>query len=179
MEFWITRTEILLSAIFESRVLYIVIGVILSIIAALYVFFSIYMRDEKGRRALIILAIAVPLLIIGVIAIDALTAPPVIGFKVNKTHIVVDVGWWGVPKGAVYEVEKCRVDWLRTSEVKIYRAVGASMGRVTVGRLSIRDGVSLTGYGLIVGPSEWVLVANCPGGAVFLSAPGLSPDAVR
>lgn len=179
MEFWITRTEILLSSIFESRVLHVALAFVLSVLAALYVYYSIYVRDEKKRKTLIIIAAATPLVVIGAVAAGVLTAPPVIGFKINKTHIVVDVGWWGVPRGAVYEVDKCQVDWLRTSEVKIYRAMGFGAGRITVGRLTIRDGASLTGYGLVVEPSEWIAVARCPDAILILSAPGLSPDAAR
>jgi len=68
---------------------------------------------------------------------------------------------------------------LRASDVKIYRAMGFGTDKIAVGKLSVKNGVSASGYGLVVRPSEWVMVSKCPDNTYILSSPGLSPDAVR
>jgi len=120
---------------------------------------------------LIIVFISILLVIYG----PDLTAPERMGFAVGGGRLVVDVGWWGVPSGKVYNLSDCSLEWINASTTRIWK-----VGRgpyVIIGMITLMP-QGVKGYGMVTSDAEWILVARCPDAIYILGGPGLSPRVV-
>ena len=141
-----------------------------------YVVSRIYGIRKLPRRAFPWFIVAFAVVLLSMYGPD-LTAPERMGFAVGGGRLVVDVGWWGVPSGKVYNLSDCGLEWINASTTGIWR-VGRGGPYVTVGMLSLTP-QGIKGYGMVTRDAEWILVARCPDATYILGGPGLSPRVVH
>ena len=177
-EFWLTRWQLLVADLSTLLPPYIVPLLVLFLVIA-YVFARIYdiklsrVLFKPRRLALLIALLATPFLALPAIYFFA---PEKMGFAVGGGKLVVDIGWWGVPSGKVYNLSQCMLDWVNASTVRIWR-IGRGGPFITVGKITLMP-LGVSGYGMVVHDSQWILVARCPDMTYILGGPGLSPEAV-
>jgi hypothetical protein len=174
-EYWLSKWEIIT---IETRFFapYLLAPLALTIVVV-YVVSRIYgIGKPLTRRSLPWLIIMfIPILFV-IYGMD-LTAPEMMGFAVGGGRLVVDVGWWGVPSGRLYNLSDCGLEWINASTTRIWR-VGYGGPYVTVGMLSLTPH-GIKGYGMVTRDAEWILVARCPDATYILGAPGLNPRVVH
>jgi hypothetical protein len=165
-EYWLSRWEIIIIDT-QFFVPYLLAPLAL-IFVVIYVVSRIYnIRKPLTRRSL-------PWLLV-IYGID-LTAPERMGFAVGGGKLVVDVGWWGVPSGKVYNLSDCGLEWINASTTRIWK-----VGRgpyVIIGMITLMP-QGVKGYGMVTSDAEWILVARCPDATYILGGPGLSPRVVH
>jgi len=172
-ELWVSRWEIFVADL-RFFVFYVLPLIAVPVVAA-YVISRIYGKGWFTRRSVPIL-IGVLIFSFFVVIADSLVAPERVGFAVGGGRLVVDIGWWGVPSGKVYNLSQCMLDWVNASTVRIWR-IGRGGPFITVGKITLMP-LGVSGYGMVVHDSQWILVARCPDMTYILGGPGLSPEAV-
>ncbi len=175
-EFWLSKWEIVAST---TQWFYTSLGpFIVFPLVVVYVVSRIYGIKFGKQPLLRFLMFLVGILLFAnfVTIIDALVAPEKIGFAIGGGKLVVDVGWWGVPSGKVYDISQCQLEWVNGTAVSIWKV--GSGGPVVAGKITLRP-LGISGYGMVVRGAEWILVARCPDMTYILGAPGLSPGAVH
>jgi len=178
-EYWLSRWDIIIIDTHSLVPLFVpyLLPLLVLTFVFIYVVSRIYnIRKPLTRRSLpwlIIVFIPILLAIYG----TELTAPERMGFAVGGGRLVVDVGWWGVPSGKVYDLSDCGLEWINASTTRIWRK-GRGGPYVTVGKITLTP-QDVEGYGMVTRDAEWILVARCPDATYILGGPGLSPRVVH
>ncbi|MGB9705832.1 MAG: hypothetical protein ACPL3C_10310 [Pyrobaculum sp.] len=171
--YYIGRAEILWLTLSEVGIF--IVPVLVGAFAAIYVYYTVYCKGRCRKPNLPLIAgLASLSVLIGFFA-ETAALPDEMGFAVNKTHLSIDVGIFGAPRGAVYNLSECRLKWVEDG-AKVRRVKGFGIPSLVMGRLYV-EGVG-EGVGFAKRPADWILVAECGGQRFILSAPGLSPAAV-
>ncbi len=173
-EFWLSRWEII-TIDTRFHVPYLLASLVL-ILVVVYVVSRIYDIGKLLRRSfpwLIVTFVVVLLVRYG----PYLTAPERMGFAVGGGRLVVDVGWWGVPSGKVYDLSDCGLEWINASTTRIWR-LGYGTPYIKIGKITLKP-QGVEGYGMVTRDAEWILVARCPDATYVLGGPGLSPRVVH
>jgi len=174
-EFWLSRWE-LITINTRFYVPYILAFLAL-VFVVIYVMSRIYGIGKPSTRRspswLIFIFIFVLLILYGI----DLTAPERMGFAVGGGKLVVDVRWWGLPSGKVYNLSDCSLEWINASTTRIWR-LGYGTPYIEIGKITLKP-QEIRGYGMVTRDAEWILVARCPDATYILSAPGLNPRVVH
>ena len=174
-EFWLSRWDII--AIDTQFFVPYLLAPLALMFVVIYVVSRIYnICKPLTRRPLpwwIIMFIPILLVIYG----SHLTAPERMGFAVGGGRLVVDVGWWGVPSGRVYNLSDCGLEWINASTTRI-RRLGYGTPYIEIGKITLTP-QGVEGYGMVTRDAEWILVARCPDATYILGGPGLSPRVVH
>ncbi len=173
-EFWLSRWEIITIAT-RYYVPYLLASLAL-ILVVVYVVSRIYGIRKLLRRSLPWLIVTFVVVLLFRYGPD-LTAPERMGFAVGGGRLVVDVGWWGVPSGKVYDLSDCGLEWVNASTTRIWRE-GRGGPYVVVGKITLTP-QEVEGYGMVTRDAEWILVARCPDATYILGGPGLNPRVVH
>jgi len=175
-EFWLSRWDII---IIDTQFF---VPYLLALLAFTFVFIYAMSRiynicKPLTKRSLPWLIIVfIPILL--AIYSDALMAPERMGFAVGGGRLVVDVGWWGVPSGKVYNLSDCGLEWINASTTRIWRRLGYGTPYIEIGKITLKP-QGVEGYGMVTRDAEWILVARCPDATYILGGPGLSPRVVH
>jgi len=173
-EFWLSRWE-LITISTRFYVPYI-LALLALVFVVIYVMSRIYgIGKPLTRRSLPWLIMFIPILFV-IYGMD-LTAPERMGFAVGGGRLVVDVGWWGVPPGKVYNLSDCGLEWINASTTRIWRS-GRGDPYVVIGKITLMP-QGVEGYGMVTRNAEWILVARCPDATYILGGPGLNPRVVH
>jgi hypothetical protein len=174
-EFWLSKWELI--TIDTQFFLPYLLAPIALLFVVIYVVSHIYnIRKPLTRRSLPWLIIVFIFILLAIYGTE-LTAPERVGFAVGGGRLVVDVGWWGVPSGKVYNLSDCGLEWINASTTRIWR-VGRGGPYVTVGMITLTP-QGIRGYGMVTRDAEWILVARCPDATYILGGPGLNPRVVH
>jgi len=173
-EYWLSRWDIIIIDT-QFYVPYVLAPLAL-IFVVIYVVSRIYnIRKPLTRRSLPLLIIVFISILFVIYSMD-LTAPERMGFAVGGGRLVVDVGWWGVPSGRLYDLSDCGLEWINASTTRIWK-----VGRgpyVIIGMITLMP-QGVKGYGMVTRDAEWILVARCPDATYILGGPGLNPRVVH
>ncbi len=116
-EFWLSKWE-LITINTRFYVPYILAFLAL-VFVVIYVMSRIYGIGKPSTRCppswLIFIFIFVLLILYGI----DLTAPEKMGFAVGGGKLVVDMRWWGLPSGKVYNLSDCSLEWINASTTRI------------------------------------------------------------
>jgi len=174
-EYWLSKWDII--AIDTQFFAPYLLALLVLTFIFIYVVSRIYnICKPLTRRPLpwwIIMFIPILLVIYG----SHLTAPERMGFAVGGGRLVVDVGWWGVPSGRVYNLSDCGLEWINASTTRI-RRLGYGTPYIEIGKITLTP-QGVEGYGMVTRDAEWILVARCPDATYILGGPGLSPRVVH
>jgi hypothetical protein len=173
-EYWLSRWEII--AIDTRFYVPYLLAPLVLIPIVVYVVSRIYGIRKLPRQAFPWFIVAFVVVLLAMYGPD-LTAPERMGFAVGGGRLVVDVGWWGVPSGKVYNLSDCGLEWINASTTRIWRS-GRGGPYVVIGKITLMPQV-VEGYGMVTRDAEWILVARCPDATYILGGPGLNPRVVH
>jgi hypothetical protein len=178
-EYWISRRDILSDPL--TILAFILLSVVVVVVAV-----TVYVLPPTPPliRLLPIIIVAAA---VAVFLSIFLSLPARMGFAIGDGKLVIDVGWFGVPTGKVYNISECKLEWFNASGTFIirarrggalFRAMGYGGARVVIGELTILP-TGIIGPGMVVRSAKWILVARCPDKTYILAAPGLTPEVVQ